>query len=425
MAASAPNGSMAQVAEPRVGTRLAVVVSHPIQYFSPWFSCLASQPGLSLKVFYLWDFGVTSKHDRDFGVSLKWDIPLLDGYDYEFIGNVSRDPGTHHFRGLANPGLVSSLRAWRPDTILLFGYAYWSHLSLLLSPALRHVPVILRGDSHNLNRPTGFRQALLRRLRRVLLARVNAFLAVGKANEEYFLELARIPNSVFRAPHFVDNARFREAESTARRAAVAWRRDLGIADDTFVIGFVGKLEDKKRPQDLLRAFAGLSPGRAEPGPPSVALLFVGAGLLERSLRDESDRLGLSQVHFAPFQNQTQMPKVYAALDLLVLPSSSETWGLCVNEAMNLGVPAVVSDCVGCGPDLIIPGVTGWTFRCGDIMDLQRALGAAINSGSGERSAMSAAVRKHVAQYSVEHATAGLMKAVRAVTAGSHPRHRAD
>jgi len=358
--------------------RVAVVVSHPIQYFSPWFAYVASRPNVVVKVFYLWNFGVTSQRDRDFGVSLKWDIPLLHGYDHEFIANASRDPGTHHFRGLDNPELVSKLRAWRPDAILLFGYAYLSHLRLLLAPALRHVPIILRGDSHNLCRPADIRQALLRRLRRVLLRRVGAFLAVGQANEQYFLEVARSPDRIFRAPHFVDNERFRGAEGEARRAAAVWRHELGIADDAFVIGFVGKLEDKKRPEDLLRAFAVLSEAGAATGRPNVALLFVGAGHLESRLREEVNRLGIRQVYFAPFQNQTQMPKVYATLDLLVLPSSSETWGLCVNEAMNLGVPAVVSDCVGCGPDLVVPDVTGWTFRCGDIAHLRHILGVALD-----------------------------------------------
>ena len=394
--------------------RLAVVVSHPVQYFSPWFQHLAAQPDLQLRVFYLWDFGVTGQQDREFGVQVQWDIPLLDGYDHEFVENASRDPGTHHFLGLDNPALVPRVAAWAPRAILVFGYAYLSHVRLLRSRALRNVPILFRGDSHNLCRPGGVRPWLARQLRRRLLARADAFLAVGTANEAYCREVARDPQRVFRAPHFVDNRRFRAAEATAQASSAAWRNQHGIGAGSFVIGFVGKLDAKKRPLDLLRAFASLPPGARARDGRDAALLFVGDGQLRSRLEQEALRLGLSDVHFAPFHNQSAMPQVYAALDVLVLPSGSETWGLCVNEAMNLGVPAVVSDCVGCGPDLVVEGTTGWVFRHGDTADLQRVLALALDRSPVQREAMAEAARRHVADYSIDAATEGLRRAVRSV-----------
>ena len=104
--------------------RLAVVVSHPIQYYAPWFALLAADPGLESKVFYLWDFGIAERHDKGFAQSVRWDLPLLEGYPSCFIPNRSPDPGTHHFGGLDNPKLVSVLLAWRPDAVLLFGYPF-------------------------------------------------------------------------------------------------------------------------------------------------------------------------------------------------------------------------------------------------------------------------------------------------------------
>ena len=253
----APEASRPNLNEKTI-IRLAVVVSHPIQYFSPWFAHLAKQPGIELRVFYLWDFGVERRQDRDFGVSLKWDIPLLDGYAYEFVENVSPDPGTHRFRGLDNPSLVARVAAWKPDVILLFGYAYVSHLRIMLSRSLRHIPIILRGDSHNLGRPRGLKSKLSRLMRRTLFRRAAAFLAVGKANCAYFVEDARNAKQVFMAPHFVDNLRFQQWGDRHREQARLWRREIGIGDDTVVFGFVGKFEDKKRPFDLLKASDQLS-----------------------------------------------------------------------------------------------------------------------------------------------------------------------
>jgi glycosyltransferase involved in cell wall biosynthesis len=402
--------------------RLAVVVSHPIQYFSPWFAHLAKQPGIELRVFYLWDFGVERRKDRDFGMSLKWDIPLLDGYAYEFVENASLDPGTHHFRGLDNPSLVARVAAWRPDVVLLFGYAYISHLRLMLSRTLRHTPIILRGDSHNLGRPRGLKSAWSRVMRRTLFRRMAAFLAVGKANSAYFLEHARHPGQVFLAPHFVDNLRFQQWSDYHREQARAWRREIGIADDAVVFGFVGKFQDNKRPFDLLKASDQLSLAASGAAASHPATLFVGAGETLPALQEQAAaRIG-RDVFFAPFQNQSEMPRVYSAIDVLVLPSSSETWGLCVNEAMNLGVPAIVSDLVGCGPDLIVPGKTGWTFRSGDIDDLRRVLQAALARTQSERLEMSRAVRRHIDAYSVESATDGLVAAMASVMPGRLTRN---
>lgn len=391
-----------------------MVVSHPIQYFSPWFAHLAKVPGLELKVFYLWDFGVETRHDRDFGVEFKWDIPLLDGYASEFVNNVSKDPGTHHIRGLNNPTLVARLLDWCPDVILLFGYAYLSHLRLMLSSALRDVPIILRGDSHDLGRPRGFKSALTQLIRKILFRRVSAFLAVGQANSAYFRKCARNPNQVFLAPHFVDNDRFRKDGERSRESALAWRRELGIDDNAVVFGFVGKFEEKKRPRDLMYAGEGLAQPARSPAGKLPALLFVGAGIAEDGLREMAgSRIG-RDVFFAPFQNQSEMPRVYAALDVLILPSGGETWGLCVNEAMNLGVPAIVSDVVGCGPDLVLHGKTGWIFRAGDRGDLRKALIAALVRTEQQAIEMADAVRCHVAAYSVENATSGLLAAMNSV-----------
>src|SRR5438309_4475455 len=81
-----------------------------------------------------------------------------------------------------------------------------------------------------------------------------------------------------------------------------------------------------------------------------------------------------KVRFLGFQNQRQLSPYYHAADLLVLPSRrGETWGLVVNEALHHGLPCVVSDAVGCGPDLISPGVTGELFETGSVRALKGAL----------------------------------------------------
>jgi glycosyltransferase involved in cell wall biosynthesis len=389
---------------PRQRLRLAVVVSHAIQYFSPWFAHIASAGEIDLRVFYLWDFGVASRYDREFGHALQWDIPLLDGYQYVYIPNRSDDPGTHHFWGLDNPELIDRLSAWSPDAILLFGYTYLSQIRVMFSRRLRHVPLLLRGDSHDISRTAGVKTVISRLFRRLLFRRFAAFLAVGKANADYYRNSSAPESNIYFVPHCVDTPRFDAADSDL---ATQWKRELGIPAEATVILYAGKFEPNKRPLDLLRAYLSMARPRS-------ALLMVGAGSLENDLRAAAgDRIG-RDVFFAPFQNQSRMPLVYAAADIFVLPSGSETWGLAVNEAMSVGRPVILSSHVGCGPDLILQGETGWIFEAGNVHALAQTISDALADRDRLRD-MGRAARQHIHGYSYEAATAGLMDALRAVT----------
>lgn len=391
-----------------------MVLSHPVQYFSPWFRHVAARGGTELRVFYLWDFGVTDRRDRGFGTTFRWDIPLLDSYEWEFVPNASRDMGTHHFSGLTNPGLVSRLAEWRPDAILLFGYSYRSHLGVILSRRLRHVPLLFRGDSHDLARKASVTAAAGRAARRVLFRRFSAFLAVGEANRRYLLASGASAERIFHVPHCVDNARVREAVAADPFAGMSWRRAAGIPESATVLLFAGKLEPKKRPDLLLRAFfslQNLAPNAAR----QAVMIFVGSGALEPELRAVAgERVG-RDVFFVPFQNQTAMPAVYLAANVLVLPSASnsETWGLVVNEAMAMGRPAIVSNCVGCGPDLVKDGETGWVVERDNEHSLRSALAEAVSDPARLRR-MGEAATQRIDRYSFDAATDGLERALDSV-----------
>lgn len=392
------------------GKRLAVVLSHPTQYFSPWFQHIAEHTDIELKVFYLWSFGVEHKTDRSFGHAIKWDIPLLSGYESEFIPNVSSDSGTHHFSGLNNPGLVPALAAWKPDAILMFGYNYWSHLKVLLSWRLRKIPILQRGDSHDLSRAPGLKPALKRFLRSMIFKRFAAFLSVGKANAAYLRNSGVPMQRIHFAPHCVDNQRFQSAKPQAELDAKAWREDLGIAADARVILFAGKFEANKRPLDLINAFLqAWQRLQAEGKHTKTALLLVGAGELESKMRELAANALGQTIFFAGFQNQTQMPKVYASGDVFVLPSQNESWGLAINEAMNLARPAIVSSHVGCGPDLVLNEESGWIFSAGNVGELGTILQRAMTMDAADLGSMGNTAFERVQSYSYRHASNALVE----------------
>lgn len=382
--------------------RLAIVVSHPIQYYAPWFQALAREAWLSLKVFHLWDFGVTEKHDPGFKQKLRWDVDLLSGYDSMLVPNVSRRPGTDHFLGLINPGLMAALRAFSPDAVLAFGYSQWSFLDLGLRCPW---PLLLRGDSHALAAPVSNR-GIKGKLRQYILKRAAAHLSVGQANRDWLLAQGVPASRIVQAPHAIDQGRFRAAIPAARRNAKAMRQRLGIRDDALLVGFVGKLEHKKQPLQLLEAFRQLAD-------PDLRLLLVGSG----ALTDAVDAVCAadSRCRRLPFCNQAEMPTIYAMLDLLVLPSlgAHETWGLVVNEAQVFGVPAVVSSHVGGHPDLIRVDQTGWVFPAGDTAALVATLKHATRSRAALH-AMRPTVQAHADGFSYAKTTDGLRQALHLV-----------
>lgn len=384
-------------------SRLAIVLSHPTQYYSPWFRWMGTHTRLDFRVFYLWEFGVTEQRDPQFGARFKWDVDLLSGYDHEFVPNVARDPGTHRFNGLQNPGLDARLRAWHPDAVLLFGYAWHTHLGLIRRPP---APLIFRGDSHLIGHaPSWLKRFVLRRL----YARFAAVTFVGEANRDYFRAFGVPDAKLHFAPHCVDADRFvRDAACIAAARRLRDELDLG---DRKVVLFAGKLLPAKQPGALLEAFLRLAPA-------DYALVFVGDGPERAALEARAAAQSGCVVRFLPFANQSEMPSRYALADLFVLPSRGlyETWGLAVNEAMHLGVPCLVSDRVGCQRDLVTEGETGWVFSATDSAALPAALARALDTLRGDTTALRLRIAARIGGYTYAQATRGLQEALQQATA---------
>lgn len=383
--------------------RLAIVLSHPVQYYSPWFRWLRTHPGVELKVFYLWQFGVTAQRDPQFEATFSWDVDLLGGYDSEFVPNVARDPGTHHFRGLNNPTLCARLAAWRPAAVLLFGYNWWSHQRVIWWARRQGVPLLFRGDSHLLGRAAlPFARGFLLRL---LYRQFAAITYVGAANRDYFRTLGVPEKKLFFAPHAVDATHFSGTDPVLRSKREAGRAELGLVGKRVVL-FAGKFIDRKQPVELLQAFLQIAT-------PADALVFVGDGAEKARLTALAAAQPAACVRFLPFANQTEMPARYLLADIFALPSRGhyETWGLAVNEAMHLGVPCLVSDLVGCQRDLVRSGETGWVFPAADPGALAATLQAALRTSTEELAQLSRNALATVAGYTYQQTSEGLRQAL--------------
>lgn len=319
---------------------LLVVATHPIQYQVPWFRALAASGSLRVRVCYL-RTPDESAEDPGFQRRFAWDVPLLSGYEWCRVGEDS--------------GFWSVFRASRPDVVMVLGWNERGLLRAWCAARLQRIPLIVRGDSNARRARPGW----VRFLHRLLLSLPARFLVVGRSNADFYSRSGVPDSAMVHAPHFVDNAFFAERSAASSRLDPRLRWGVGAH---FCILFAGKFEVKKRPGDLLKAIQRLPDAlRAR-----IRVLMVGAGRLDAELRAEAAPLG-ELVIWAGFLNQTEIPVAYAAADLLVLPSDhGETWGLVVNEAMACGVPAIVSDQVGCANDLVRHGETGLVFPMGDV-----------------------------------------------------------
>lgn len=346
--------------------RLAIVVSHPIQYYVPLYQRLARRDDIEVKVFFTWHAGQDAVLDHGFKQNVAWDIPLTQGYAFELVANTSVDPGTHTFFGLRNPTLVECVMAWQPDAVHLTGWAWFSHLLALRSFHRLGVTVLFRGDSHLLDSPRcGFRWWVKHRVLRHVYSWPKAFLYVGTANRAYYEAFGIKPDRLVSCPHSIDVGRFAEPAEKLDQAAADWRCELDISVDQVVLLFAGKFEPKKRPLELMRAIQ-------EMDDPRVVLVMVGGGELADDIHAGA-RATPQRIRVLPFQNQSRMPLVYRLGDIFVLPSAyGETWGLGVTEAMACGRAAIVSDRVGCAADMVGPDC-GYVFPWDRLSAMIRAV----------------------------------------------------
>lgn len=379
--------------------RLAILSSHPIQYYSPLFRELGRR--VSLHVFFAHRATAEDQARAGYGTAFDWDVDLTSGYEHSFLKNVSKHPTTETFAGCDTPEIGQLLDAGGFDALLVDGWRLKAHLQALFAANKRRIPVMVRGDSTLQRR----RPALTRFSKRLLyppfLRRFAAALYVGKQSRAYYEHYRYPSDRLFHSPHCVDTKFFRaRATSNAREEL---RKRLGVAPDVALLLFAGRLLPLKRPQDVVAAAAEL----INRGRPS-AIIVAGSGPLEQRLRILANDSGVP-LHILGFLNQTEMPAAYAAADVLVLPSEQETWGLVCNEAIASGTPIVVSDQVGCAPDLARQSLVGRTYPCGNPLLMASSITEVL-----EQPRFSSTFESASRRISVEAAADGVEEALRAL-----------
>ncbi len=352
---------MNQITDGRL--RLGILTSHPIQYQAPLFRELSHH--VDLKVYFAHHQTAAGQAAAGFNVAFDWDVDLLGGYDHTFLLNRSLRPNVNNFWGCDTPDIVDEIRKGEFDAFLVTGWYLKSFWQAIRACRRHGVPVMVRGDSQLGTPRSRLKQTLKELIYPRILRQFDACLYVGQKNREYLEHYGVPAERLFFSPHCIDNETFALQAKQIDRAAS--RERLGIKPNQLAVLFVGKLLDRKRPQDLIEALQILRSGGV-----NAIGVFAGDGPLRSALVSQGYEKHVPLI-FLGFRNQSELPEAYVTADVLVLPSESETWGLVVNEALACGTPVVVSDAVGCAPDLVIGDETGAVYPVGDIGMLAEAL----------------------------------------------------
>lgn len=346
--------------------RVLFVASHAVQYQSPIFRRLATHPVLDIHVVYCTLKGAEAAHDPEFGAKIQWDIPLLDGYPWSEAPN--RGSGKETFLGLWNPGLWKLIRRGNYDAVVC--YVSYTRASFWIARAaakLSNSAFLFGTDASSLAPRDGRRWKIA--VKKVLWPRLfrlaDQVIVPSSASVQMMRELSIPGDRISLTPFVVDNDWWIEHASRADRAAM--RAQWRVSGRDLVVLFCAKLQDWKRPLDLLRAFA-------KADLPDSVLIFAGEGPLRSQIDSEAAELGISsRVRILGFTNQGHLPAVYTAADLFVISSSYDPCPVVVCEAMLCGLPVLLSDEIRGRFDLVQAGITGEIYPCGNIDALASAL----------------------------------------------------
>ncbi|MEA5602302.1 glycosyltransferase family 4 protein [Nostoc sp. UHCC 0252] len=356
--------------------RLAYFVSHPIQYQAPLLRLIAADPEIDLKVFFYSDFSLKAYQDAGFGRLIEWDVPLTEGYDYHFLDCLGSKKQQSILQQSFAKDIYKQLKQGQFDAVWVHGWSWLCSIQAVLAANQLGIPVLIRGESNNISELTNPLKKIAKKVfLSWLFKKITAFLYIGTFNRQFYKSYGVEDKQLFCLPYAVDNDYFQKQAMLASSKREELRRSLNLDPGRPIILYAAKLIDVKRPQDLLAAYRLLSSdGIQEPDP---YLLFVGDGVLRPTLEAQAKETNWESIRFLGFRNQSQMPAVYDLCDVFVLPSDFEPWGLAINEVMNAGKAVVVSDRVGCVPDLVKDGQNGRTFPVGDVAALAESIRWAI------------------------------------------------
>ncbi len=374
--------------------KVLLFATHPIQYYAPIYRKLSEQ--VDLTVIYCLQSTNEMQAKAGFNVEFEWDIPLLEGYKYEFAENKASKPSSSSYFGVVIGNLKTIMKKYNPDKVIVQGWFPYGMIQVLRYCKKHNIETLSRGDSTLFMKVPFWKRIIKTIYIKWVLKHIDKLLLVGEQNRMFFEHYGAKKERFYYARHCINTSYFQQQFEQLKN----------VSNDLFSLGFAGKLIEKKRPLDLVEAI-GISRHKEK-----IELIVMGSGPLEKQMLARIKELNITFQHLG-FINQSKLVSDgYAKMDALVLPSGqNETWGLVVNECMTGGIPAILSNSVGCAKDLIIEGETGYTFDSGNIDQLAEKIDLMIETK--EKVDFNTNTKKHIEKYALDNTVQGIVTAIKA------------
>lgn len=347
--------------------QIGYLLSNPIQYQTPLMKALTQMPDIELEVLFQSKRSLKPHSVPGFNVVAQHDVDLLDGFHADFLPCLGSDEHFSFFKPW-NYGLLKRFLTRKYDVLWVHGYSSFFNLYAIFLAKLLGMKVLVRGESHvDATKKGKWRERLRKPFFSLLNKFVDGFLTIGSANQAFYQHFNIPQRKLFFARYTVDNVFFQSKIQKASKKIETTREALKLEKGKPIILYASSMLARKHPEDLLEAYANLSPNQHDA--PAAYLIFVGDGEQRAFLEKRAKELGWETIKFLGFKNQTELPVYYALCDIFVLPSEGETWGLVINEAMNAGKAIITTKEVGSGRDLVKTGINGEIYSARDVMAL--------------------------------------------------------
>ena len=297
-----------------------------------------------------------------------------------------------------------ALKHANPDVVAVNGWNNFGSLVAANCCVRGGIPMVVMSESARQDEPrTRWKEMIKRRVVNLY----SAALVGGQRHVEYLVELGMPGKRIFTGYDVVDNKYFREQAEEVRSRRSEVRRKYGLPENYFLAS--ARFIEKKNLPMLIRAYAGHRQKSEASGNPPFDLVLLGDGPLRQSLNSQLSTLNLqAHVHLPGFKQYDELPVYYALAKAFVHASTTEQWGLVVNEAVASGLPMIVSDRCGCAPELL--NGNGFTFDPFDEEELTSRLTKMASLSDDERTSLAQASYTIAENFAPERFGEGLEQA---------------
>ncbi len=379
--------------------RIAIVISHPIQHFCPQYVSFTENKRIEFKVFFASSLGYKKYMDVNFGKEISWGNLHLDKFDHLFLNG---DAMLQADKNLDAPSLDGELDTYNPD--ILFTYGYFQKLQRRAKrwAARNKIQIAYISDSEFRHKRNAGKDLLKTLWLRNYFSKINWFLTMGNANEDFYKKFGVSKNKLVRMHYPIDFVAYKSSYKQKELLRNKIRNQFNISENEIVISVVGKLVAWKNQDHIIEAMKLLESEQVY-----LNLFIIGSGEMEEMWKKKASQLKQSKVHFPGFVSVEDLPAYYAATDLYIHPASMEPHSVAISEAIIMGCPIILSDrCGSYGEtDDVQQNKNGYVFEFGNVEDLAQKINLLLadnekRKGFGEYSHTIAMEFQNMAHYGI-------------------------